>query len=62
MKTIESNLRLIKSIFRQANRYKRQEMLRHANKDQINAVSEIVLNLLKKDSCSTAFDVTVETT
>ena len=47
MKTIKRNLPLIKSIFRQANRYKRQEMLTHTNKDQINAVSEIVLNLLK---------------
>ena len=48
MKNVKRNLPFIKSIFRQANRYKRQDMLRHANKDQINAVSEIVLNLLKK--------------
>ena len=47
MKIIKRNLPFIKSLFRQANRYKRQAMLRHANKDQINAVSEIVLNLLK---------------
>ena len=43
MKNVKRNLPFIKTIFRQANRYKR-----HANKDQINAVSEIVLNLLKK--------------
>ena len=48
MNNVKRNLPFIKSIFRQANRYKRQEMLRHANKNQINAVSEIVLNLLKK--------------
>ena len=30
-----------------ANRFKRQELLQHANADQINAVSELVLNLLK---------------
>ena len=48
MNNIKRNLPFIKSIFRQANCYKRQEMLRHANKNQINAVSEIVLNLLKK--------------
>ena len=48
MKNIKRNLPFIKTIFRQANRYKRQDMLRHANKDQINAVSEIALNLLKK--------------
>ena len=48
MKNVKRNLPFIKTIFRQANRYKRQDMLRHVNKDQINAVSEIVLNLLKK--------------
>ena len=48
MKTIKRNLPFIKPFFRQANRYKRQEMMRYANKDQIDAVSEIVLNLLKK--------------
>ena len=37
----------LESILKQANRYKRQEMLTHANADQINAVSEMVLNLLK---------------
>ena len=62
MKALKRNFPFIKSIFHQANRYKGQEMLRHANGDKINAVSEIVLNLLKKDSCSTSFDVTVETT
>lgn len=32
---------------KEANGNKRDEILRHANADQINAVSEIVLNLLK---------------
>ena len=36
------------SILKEANRNKRQELLQHANADQINAVSEMVLNLLKK--------------
>ena len=36
------------SVLKQANRHKRQELLQHANADQINAVSEMVLNLLKK--------------
>lgn len=35
------------SILKEANRNKRQELLQHANADQINAVSEMVLNLLK---------------
>ena len=37
----------LESILKQANRNKRQEMLMHANADQVNAVSEMVLNLLK---------------
>jgi len=38
----------LNSIPKEANRFKRQELLKHANADQINAVSEMVLNLLKK--------------
>ena len=34
-------------ILKEADRYKRQEMLMHADADQINAVSEMVMNLLK---------------
>ena len=30
-----------------ANRNRRNTLIKHANKDQVNAVSEIVLNLLK---------------
>ena len=37
----------LESILREANRFKRQEMLTHANADKINAVREMVLNLLK---------------
>ena len=36
------------SVLKEANRHKRQDLLTHANADQINAVSEMVLNLLKK--------------
>ena len=35
------------SILEEANRYKRRELLEHANTDQINAVSKVVLNLLR---------------
>ena len=38
----------LESVLKEANRYKREELLQHANADQINAVSEMVLNLLKK--------------
>ena len=37
----------LEAILKAANRNKRQEMLEHANADQINAVSEMVLNLLR---------------
>ena len=35
-------------VLKEANRNKRQQMLQYADKDQINAISEMVLNLLKK--------------
>ena len=38
----------LQGILKEANRKRRQELLTHANGDQINAVSEMVLNLLKK--------------
>ena len=38
----------LETILQEANRNRRQEMLEHANADQINAVSEMVLNLLRK--------------
>jgi len=34
-------------VLQEGNRFKRQDLLQHANADQINAVSELVLNLLK---------------
>ena len=37
----------LESILKEGNRYKRQDLLTHANADQINAVSEMVMNLLK---------------
>ena len=39
----------LESILKESNQFKRQELLQHANKDQINAVSEMVLNLLKNN-------------
>lgn len=58
MERIQRQRPFLQSILNEANRYKRQEMLLHANGDQINAVSELVLNLLKKkipmDASSTA--------
>jgi len=36
-------------VLKEANRFKRQDLLQHANADQVNAVSELVLNLLKNN-------------
>ena len=38
----------LEGILKEANRNKRQEMLTHANADQINGVSEMVMNLLSR--------------
>ena len=35
-------------MLKEANRFKRQDLLQDANADQINAVSELVFNLLEK--------------
>ena len=37
-------------MLKEANRFKRQDLLQHANADQVNAVSELVLNLLKNNT------------
>lgn len=47
MKRLRRQRPFLEAILKEANRNKREEMLQHANADQINAVSEMVLNLLK---------------
>jgi len=49
MNRVSPHLPFIQEILNEANRFKRQDKIRHANKDQINALSEITLNLLKKN-------------
>ena len=49
MKRLKRQLPFLRSVLKEANRFKRQELLQHANADQVNAVSELVLNLLKND-------------
>lgn len=49
MNRVKPHVPFIQSILKEANRFKRQDKIRHANKDQINALSEITLNLLKKN-------------
>ncbi|MCV6574202.1 MAG: hypothetical protein OIF58_00545, partial [Cohaesibacter sp.] len=48
MKRLRCQLPFLRSVLKEANRFKRQELLQHANADQVNVVSELVLNLLKK--------------
>ena len=48
MKQLQRHFPFIRSILKESNRYRRQEMLLHANKDQINAISEMIMNLLKR--------------
>lgn len=48
MKRLHRQRPFLESILKEANRLKRQDMIQHANADQINAVSELVLNLLKR--------------
>ena len=44
---LERQAPFLKSVLREANHHKRQELLRMANADQINAVSELVMNTLR---------------
>ena len=46
MQRLRRQLPFLRSVLQEANRFKRQDLL-HANADQINAVSELVVNLLK---------------
>ena len=48
MKWLRQHCVFLESILREANAKRRQVMLDHASKDQINTISEMVLNLLKK--------------
>ena len=47
MKRLRRQLPFLRSVLKEANRFKRQKRLQHANADQVNAISELVLNLLK---------------
>ena len=48
MKRLRRQRPFLESILNESNHFKRQELLEHANADQINAISEMTLNLLKK--------------
>ena len=48
MKRIKRQRPFLENVLREGNRHKRQALLQHANADQINAISELTLNLLKR--------------
>lgn len=47
MKSTLRQVHFLESILKEARANKRRDLIRHANKDQINAMSELTLNLLK---------------
>ena len=44
---MERQAPFLKSVSQEANQHKRQELLRMANADQINAISELVMNTIR---------------
>ena len=44
---MERQAPFLKSVLQEANQHKRQELLRMANADQINAISKLVMNTLR---------------
>ena len=49
MKRMRRNLPFLKSALNEGNPYRRQELLQHANSDQTNTMSEMVMNVLKNN-------------
>ena len=49
MDRMERQRPFLRSLLRQGNKHKREVLIEHANKDQINSVSELVLNVLRKN-------------
>lgn len=49
MVRIRAQKPFLQAIISTANRNRRRDLIKHANKDQVNAVGEIVLNLLKNN-------------
>ena len=47
MKRLLRHRAFLLSLLREGNRNKRQDLIQHGNGEQINAVSELVLNMLK---------------
>ena len=54
MKRLRRQLPFLRLVLKETNPFKRQELLQHPNADQVNAISELVLNLLKNNIPVTA--------
>ena len=54
MRRFDRQQPFLKSLLQEADHQERKEKLLHANKDQINAVSELVLNVLKRNVPTTS--------
>lgn len=49
MNRFKQQVPFLRAIVKSANKNRRKDLIKHANKDQINAASEMVLNLLKNN-------------
>ena len=49
MRRLKRQVPFLRSVLQEANQHRRRDLLKHANKDQINAMSEMTLNLLKNN-------------
>ena len=49
MNRVKPHVPFIQSILKEGNRFKHMDKIRHAGKDQLNALTEITLNLKKKN-------------
>ena len=47
VRRLQRQLPFLRSLFREANQNARRERLQHANADQVNAISELLMNTLK---------------
>ena len=47
VRRLQRQLPFLRSVLREANQNMRRERLQHANADQVNAFSELVINILK---------------
>ena len=47
VRRLQRQLPFLRSVLREADQHVRRERLQHANADQVNAISELVMNTMK---------------